>query len=154
MRQLFLSGLDWMFGPNVTFAGGHQPKKSDDCTDADKMKEVVQSVPSFESPARRFARPPPPVTPRSTPVLQPKFRHSPMPPPPPPPPDGQLVTANLLASLNKSITQIRDWLAILEAMLENEKVDISDVANIYFMLERQKVSAKLSCWIVAAWYAE
>ena len=60
-------------------------------------------------------------------------------PPPPLPPDGQLVTANLLASLNKSITQIRDWLAILEAMLENEKVDISDVANIYFMLERQKV---------------
>ena len=75
-------------------------------------------------------------------------------PPPPLPPDGQLVTANLLASLNKSITQIRDWLAILEAMLENEKVDISDVANIYFMLERQKVSAKMSCWLVADWYAE
>ena len=55
------------------------------------------------------------------------------------PPEPQLVTANLLASLNKSINQIRDWLAVLEDMLKKERVDISDVDSVAFMLERQKV---------------
>ena len=55
------------------------------------------------------------------------------------PPEPHLVTANLLASLNKSINQIRDWLAVLEDMLKTERVDISDVDSVAFMLERQKV---------------
>ena len=48
-------------------------------------------------------------------------------------------TANLLASLDKSILQIRDWLTLLEGMIKKDKVDISDRGHIRHMLERQKV---------------
>jgi hypothetical protein len=49
-------------------------------------------------------------------------------------------TANLLASLDKSILQIRDWLALLESMIKKDRADMSDSGHIYHMLERQKVS--------------
>ena len=49
-------------------------------------------------------------------------------------------TANLLASLDKSILQIRDWLTLLESMIKKDRVDLSDRGHIYHMLERQKVS--------------
>ena len=51
-------------------------------------------------------------------------------------------TANLLASLDKSILQIRDWLTLLEGMIKKDKVDLSDRSNIIHILERQKVSTK------------
>lgn len=49
-------------------------------------------------------------------------------------------TANLLASLDKSILQIRDWLTLLEGMLKKDRVDIADIGHICHMLERQRVS--------------
>ena len=49
-------------------------------------------------------------------------------------------TANLLASLDKSILQIRDWLTLLEGMIKKDRVDLSNRSHIYHMLERQKVS--------------
>ena len=49
-------------------------------------------------------------------------------------------TSTLLASLDKSILQIRDWLALLEDMMEKEKVDIMDIGQICRLLERQRVS--------------
>ena len=48
-------------------------------------------------------------------------------------------TATLLASLDKSILQIRDWLTLLESMIKKDRVDLANRANIYHMLERQKV---------------
>jgi hypothetical protein len=51
-----------------------------------------------------------------------------------------LQTATLLASLDKSILQIRDWLTLLEDMLKKEKVDLSDLSHICHLLERQRVS--------------
>ena len=76
-------------------------------------------------------------TPRSTPKLTPKFQHSPI---RALTPEARIANSNLLASLDKSILQIRDWLTLLEDMLEKEKVDLSDVGHIYYMLERQRVS--------------
>jgi hypothetical protein len=49
-------------------------------------------------------------------------------------------TASLLASLDKSILQIRDWLTLLEDMLKKEKVDLADLSHVCHMLERQRVS--------------
>ena len=43
-------------------------------------------------------------------------------------------------SLDKSILQIRDWLALLESMIKKDRADMSDSGHIYHMLERQKVS--------------
>lgn len=48
-------------------------------------------------------------------------------------------TATLLASLDKSILQIRDWLTLLESMIKKDRVDLADRGNIYHMLDRQKV---------------
>ena len=56
---------------------------------------------------------------------------------------GSRQTASLLASLDKSILQIRDWLTLLEGMVKKDKVDIVDRGHIYHMLERQKVSFAL-----------
>ena len=55
-------------------------------------------------------------------------------------PQRSRATANLLASLDKSILQIRDWLTLLESMIKKDRVDLSDRGHIYHMLERQKVS--------------
>ena len=54
-------------------------------------------------------------------------------------PKQQQHTANLLASLDKSILQIRDWLTLLEGMIKKDRVDLADRGHIYHMLERQKV---------------
>ena len=51
-------------------------------------------------------------------------------------------TATLLASLDKSILQIRDWLTLLESMIKKDRVDLANRGNIYHMLERQKVGLK------------
>ena len=51
-------------------------------------------------------------------------------------------TATLLASLDKSILQIRDWLTLLESMIKKDRVDLADRGNIYHMLDRQKVGLK------------
>ena len=53
-------------------------------------------------------------------------------------------TATLLASLDKSILQIRDWLTLLESMIKKDRVDLANRGNIYHMLERQKVG-KIHC---------
>ena len=46
----------------------------------------------------------------------------------------------IFLSLDKSILQIRDWLALLESMIKKDRADMSDSGHIYHMLERQKVS--------------
>ena len=49
---------------------------------------------------------------------------------------------NIFFSLDKSILQIRDWLALLESMIKKDRADMSDSGHIYHMLERQKVSTE------------
>ncbi|TRY76731.1 hypothetical protein TCAL_11878, partial [Tigriopus californicus] len=46
-------------------------------------------------------------------------------------------TSSLLASLDKSILQIRDWLTLLQDMLQKERVDLADLSSICRMLDRQ-----------------
>ncbi|XP_059082484.1 dystrophin-like [Tigriopus californicus] len=47
-------------------------------------------------------------------------------------------TSSLLASLDKSILQIRDWLTLLQDMLQKERVDLADLSSICRMLDRQR----------------
>merc|ERR1712137_732310 len=47
-------------------------------------------------------------------------------------------STSVLASLDKSILQIRDWLTLLEEMLKKDSVDISSPEQVAHLLQRQK----------------
>lgn len=62
-------------------------------------------------------------------------------------------TSSLLASLDKSILQIRDWLTLLQDMLQKERVDLADLSSICRMLDRQRVSdySVFLWWMMQGW---